>query len=116
MNTTDLERDPRAVDPYARPAPPPPADHRPPPPETGRAPAATAALVVIGLAVVAFAALILTGFIRFNVEGEAQAPRVEVTGGSAPEVSVEVGRVGVTTEERTVEVPRVEVERPADRD
>ncbi|MFN3592590.1 MAG: hypothetical protein ACK4TG_10435, partial [Thermaurantiacus sp.] len=95
MNTTDLDRQPAATDPLARPAPPPPA-HEPPRQqpvqrETGRSSAATVALVVIGFAVAAFALLIATGFIRFNVDGEAQAPRIEVSGGSAPEVQVEVG-------------------------
>jgi hypothetical protein len=72
------------------------------------------AVAIIGLTIAAFIILILTGFIRFNVEGTMQAPQVEVTGGSAPSVEVEIGRVGVTTEERTVEVPRLEVERPGE--
>jgi hypothetical protein len=115
MNTTDLGRPAPPADPYAQPAPPPPAAPEPLRRESGGSPVAIVALVVIGFAVAAFALLIATGFIRFNVEGEAQAPRVEVSGGSAPEVQMEMGRIGVTTEERTVEVPRVEVERPPEK-
>lgn len=91
-----------AGDLYARPVASAPRDE-------GPSRATTVALVVIGLTAVAFAVAIATGFIRFNVEGAVEAPRLEATGGSVPEVSVETGRVAVDFEPRIAEVPTLDV-------
>jgi hypothetical protein len=103
MNSNEAYR-PAAGEAYARPTAPAPRDE-------GPSRGATIALAVIALTAVAFAIAIATGFIRFNVEGALEAPRVEVTGGAVPEVSVETGRVAVDSEKRVIEVPTVEVER-----
>lgn len=76
----------------------------------GPARATTVALAIIALTAVAFAVLIATGFLRFTVEGAIEAPRIDVTGGALPEIGVETGRVALETEERIVEVPKLDVE------
>lgn len=103
MTSNEPYRPAPAGDPDARPVASAPRDERP-------SRATTVALVVIGLTAVAFAVAIATGVLRFNVEGAVEAPRVEATGGSVPEVSVETGRVAVDSEPRIVEVPTLDVE------
>lgn len=57
-------------------------------------------------------ALWLLGIVDFTVNDAGEMPRVSVEGGRVPDVDVTVNRpdVEITTEERTVEVPKVEVE------
>jgi hypothetical protein len=43
---------------------------------------------------------------------EGEMPEVEVTGGNMPEFDVETADVDVGTEEKTVEVPTVDVDMP----
>ena len=43
---------------------------------------------------------------------EGEMPEVEVTGGSMPEFDVETADVDIGTEEKTVEVPTVDVDMP----
>ena len=45
---------------------------------------------------------------------EAELPEVEVKGGQAPEFDVETAEVEVGTEEKTIEVPDVDVKMPDD--
>ena len=59
-----------------------------------------AIIVVIGIIAVA------TGFV--DLHGDAgKAPTVSVSGGQAPRVSADVGRIDVGTKTSTVEVPKV---------
>lgn len=53
------------------------------------------------------------GILDFRVNDAGELPTVSVEGGRAPDVDVDVRApdVEVTTEERTVTVPKVEVER-----
>ncbi|UIJ73363.1 hypothetical protein [Aurantimonas sp. HBX-1] len=51
------------------------------------------------------------GILNFNVNDTGELPNVSIEGGRAPDVDVDiqVPDVDVTTEERTVTVPQVEV-------
>ena len=67
-----------------------------------------AILVLLAIAALAAATLMYFGFITF---GQVRPGSVQV---QTPRFEADVGRVGVGTENRTVTVPRLEVERPAD--
>lgn len=54
--------------------------------------------------------------VKQTEEGEMPDVDVQVEGGKVPEVDVDAADVDVKTERRTVEVPTVEVEPPADGD
>ena len=73
-----------------------------------------ALLVLVGLVVVAVIAAMMLGFINIDQTRTAQLPQVEVKGGQAPEFKAEVGRIDLGKEERTVEVPTIEVQRPGE--
>lgn len=64
-----------------------------------------ALLVIVGLAVLAFA----TGFIKM---GGGEAPKIAIDGGQLPDV--ETGKVVVGTKKQTVDVPVIGTE-PADK-
>ena len=69
-------------------------------------------LVLLGLAVLVIVALIWMGLI--NVSGTTGTlPTVSVQGGQAPTVDADVAHVSVGTENKTVAVPTIEVEKPA---
>ena len=68
-------------------------------------------LVLIGIAALVLLAAMMLGFVRFDQTQTAQLPRLE--GGQAPKVDADVAKVRLGTENRTVEVPSVEVEKPA---
>ncbi len=70
-------------------------------------------LVILGLAVIALAALMALGFVSIDQTRQAALPSVKVEGGQTPKFEADVGRIGVGTENRTVTVPTLEVERPA---
>ena len=69
-----------------------------------------ALLVLAGIAALVILAGMVTGFISVDQTQTAQLPRLE--GGQAPEFKADVGRIGVGTETRTVEVPRIELQKP----
>ncbi|MEP9402843.1 hypothetical protein [Sphingomonas sp. VNH70] len=70
-------------------------------------------LGLLGLVAVVAAILMAVGFINIDQTRTAALPSVEVKGGQAPKFDVEVGKVDVGTVNRTVEVPAVRVEKPA---
>lgn len=69
-------------------------------------------LVLIGIAALVFLAALLLGFVKFDQTQTAQLPRLE--GGQAPKFDADVARVTVGTENKTVEVPKVEVQKPGE--
>lgn len=68
-------------------------------------------LVLIGIVALVFLAALLTGFVKFDQTRTAQLPRLE--GGQAPKFEADVAKVKVGTEQKTVEVPNIKVEKPA---
>lgn len=72
-----------------------------------------AILVLLGVAALIVAALMTFRFIAIPQTQSGAMPTVKVEGGRAPKFDVEVGKVDVSTVNRTVEVPAIEVERPA---
>lgn len=71
-----------------------------------------ALLVLVGIAALVLLAALALGFVRLDQTQTAQLPRLE--GGQAPKFEADVGRIDVGTENKTVEVPRVSVEKPGD--
>lgn len=78
-----------------------------------------AALIVVMLAIVAAIAAIASGFVDINQIRGAKAPEVSAThngvvakGGQPPAFDVETGSVKLGTNEATVKVPAVVVEKP----
>ena len=71
-----------------------------------------ALLVLLGVAALVLLAAMALGFIRFDQTQTAQLPRLE--GGQAPKFEADVAKVNVGTEQKTVDVPRVSVERPGE--
>ena len=79
-------------------------------------------LFILIIAVVAVLVAVGTGFLNINQIRGARAPEVSATrngvtatGGQAPAFDVETGSVKVGTKERTVKVPAVMIEKPAQR-
>ena len=77
------------------------------------------AILVLVLVILAIIAAIATGFVDINQIRGAKAPQVSATsngvvakGGQAPAFDVQTGSVKVGTQETTVKVPSLEVERP----
>lgn len=70
-----------------------------------------AILVLLGIVVLVLVVLLALGFISLDQTQRAEAPRIRVEGGQAPEFKVDVGKVDVTTTNRTVEVPQLQVEK-----
>jgi hypothetical protein len=70
-----------------------------------------AILVLLGIVALVAIVLLSFGFISLDQTQSAQAPRIRVEGGQAPEFKVDVGKVDVTTTNRTVEVPQLQVEK-----
>ncbi|NJR78672.1 hypothetical protein [Sphingomonas corticis] len=71
-----------------------------------------ALLVILGIAALVLLAALALGFVRLDQTQTAQLPRIE--GGQAPKFEADVGRIDVGTENKTVEVPRVSVEKPGE--
>ena len=71
-----------------------------------------ALLVLLGIAALVLLAALALGFVRLDQTQTAQLPRIE--GGQAPKFEADVGRIDVGTENKTVEVPRVSVQKPGD--
>lgn len=68
------------------------------------------------LAVAVTVGLWFFGILNFSVNDSGELPEVTVEGGRAPDVDVDVQlpEVDVTTEERTITVPQLEVSPPED--
>ena len=71
-----------------------------------------ALLVLVGIAALVILAGMATGFINIDQTQTAQLPRLE--GGQAPEFKADVGRIGVGTENTTIAVPTLEVQKAGD--
>ncbi len=69
-------------------------------------------LVLVGVAALVLLAAMMTGFVNIDQTRQASLPRLE--GGQAPKFEAEVGRIDIGTENRTIAVPKVEVQRPAE--
>jgi hypothetical protein len=67
-------------------------------------------LVALLLAALAWA----LGLFSVDTSGSLEAPRVELEGGEIPKVEVDTADVEVGTKKTTIEVPTIDIERPAD--
>ncbi|KQN07252.1 MULTISPECIES: hypothetical protein [unclassified Sphingomonas] len=72
-----------------------------------------AILAILGLVALIGAGLMALGFISIDQTRTAALPSVKVEGGQAPKFDVDVSKVEVGTVNRTVEVPAISVEKPA---
>ncbi len=70
-------------------------------------------LILLGIVALVVIVLLSLGMISFDQERAAQLPSVTIEGGQAPKFDVDVGRVDVTTTNKTVEVPTLQVEKAA---
>jgi len=78
-----------------------------------------AVLFILIIAVLVIIAGVASGFLNINQIRGAKAPQIAATGngvtakgGQAPAFDVETGTVKVGTQEKTVKVPSLEVQRP----
>ncbi|TCP36002.1 hypothetical protein [Sphingomonas sp. BK235] len=69
-------------------------------------------LALVGIAALVLLAAMMLGFVKFDQTQTAQLPRLE--GGQAPKFEADVAKVRLGTENKTVEVPKVEVEKPGE--
>lgn len=69
-----------------------------------------AILVLLGIAALVILAGMATGFINIDQTQTARLPRIE--GGQAPEFKADVGKIDLGTEQKVIEVPRVDVQKP----
>ncbi|MDY8109652.1 hypothetical protein U0C82_10935 [Fulvimarina sp. 2208YS6-2-32] len=70
---------------------------------------------IIAIIIVVVVAYFLFFFVDVDVTQEGSLPEVNVEGGELPEADVQTGDVNVGSEERTVEVPTIDIE-PAPED
>ncbi len=73
-----------------------------------------ALLVLLGLVVIAIVLLMAFGLIDIDQTRDATLPSVSIEGGQAPQFKADVGSIDVGTENRTVAVPTVNVEKAGD--
>ena len=64
-------------------------------------------LALLGLAALVVVVMMSVGMMSVTQKSGAALPSIEVKGAKAPEFDVEVGKVGVGTVNKTVEVPTV---------
>jgi len=69
-------------------------------------------LALIGIVIIAVVVLMAFGFINLDQTREGRLPSVSVQGGQAPAFRADVGSVAVGSENKTVQVPTVEVSKP----
>ncbi|MBW6528800.1 hypothetical protein KZ813_18320 [Sphingomonas sp. RHCKR7] len=69
-------------------------------------------LALVGIAALVLLAAMMLGFVKFDQTQTAQLPRLE--GGQAPKFEADVAKVSVGTENKTVEVPKVEIQKPGE--
>ncbi len=67
-------------------------------------------LGLIGIAALVVVGLMMAGLINIDTK-PGSLPSMRVEGGQAPKVDVDVGKIDVGTVNRTVEVPKISVER-----
>jgi hypothetical protein len=70
---------------------------------------ARAGLVIAVIAVLAVIAAFVLGLIDISQTREGRLPAISVSGGQAPAFDVSTARIGVDTESKPVDVPKVEV-------
>ena len=70
-----------------------------------------AILALLGIAAIIVIILMSLGMISFEQDQAAQLPSLKIEGGQAPEFDVDVGEIDVTTENRTIEVPTIDVQK-----
>ena len=71
-----------------------------------------AILVLLGIVALVALAGIVTGFINVDQTRTAQLPHLE--GGQAPVFHADMGKIDVGTEKKTIDVPKVSVQKPGD--
>jgi hypothetical protein len=71
-------------------------------------------LALIALIIVVVVVLMAFGFINIDQTRQGQMPSVSVQGGQAPAFQADVGSVAVGTENKTVQVPTVAVNKPGE--
>ncbi|TPG16629.1 hypothetical protein EAH87_13280 [Sphingomonas koreensis] len=71
-------------------------------------------LALLGLVVIIVVALMALGFINIDQTRQGTLPSVQVQAGQAPAFQADVGSVDVGTVNKTVAVPQVQVNKPAD--
>ena len=69
-------------------------------------------LILVGIAALVLLAGMATGFINIDQTRTAALPRLE--GGQAPEFKADVGRIDLGTQNKTVEVPTIDVQKPGE--
>lgn len=70
-------------------------------------------LALLGIVVIIVVVLMAFGFINIDQTRQAALPSVSVQGGQAPQFSANVASVDVGTRNETVQVPDVQVNKPA---
>jgi hypothetical protein len=70
-----------------------------------------ALLVLLGLIVIAVVLLMAFGMIDIDQTQTAELPSVSIEGGQAPQFQADVGSIDVGTENRTVAVPTIDVDK-----
>jgi len=71
-----------------------------------------ALLVLVGIAALVVLAGMALGFIKLDQTQTASLPHLE--GGQAPKFEATVAKVNVGTENKTVEVPKIDVQKPGE--
>ena len=72
-------------------------------------------LVVVVLAFIILGTLWGMGYFRLRSSGELRMPQVSVEQGAMPDLAVDTADVHVSTKEKRVEVPAIDVEKPAEK-
>jgi len=70
-------------------------------------------LALLGIVVIVVVVLMAFGFINIDQTRRAQLPSVSIQGGQAPKFQADVGSVDLGTQNKTVQVPTVDVTKPA---
>lgn len=68
-------------------------------------------LILVGIVALLFLGAWALGIVDLRQTQTARVPEVKLEGGQAPKFDVDVGKVEIGTETRTVEVPKVETEK-----
>jgi len=69
-------------------------------------------LILLGIAALVILAGMATGFINIDQTRMAQLPTLQ--GGQAPKFKADVGRIDVGTENKTIAVPHIAVQKPGE--
>ncbi|HVJ00425.1 MAG TPA: hypothetical protein VM657_15310 [Sphingomonas sp.] len=71
-----------------------------------------ALLVLLGLVVIAVVLLMAFGMLDIDQTRRGELPSVRIEGGQTPQFQADVGHVDVGTENRTIAVPTINVQKP----